>query len=248
MAAIDLNCDLGEGGENDAALMPLISSANIACGAHAGDEQSMRTAVRLALQCGVVIGAHPGWPDRAAMGRAELSIDPDAVCEIVAEQIRRLQRVCGEERAALRYVKPHGALYNAAARDDRVAHAVAAAVVRVDRGLALVGLAGGRSLAAAVACGLRAVPEAFADRTYQADGTLTPRSQPDALISDPQRAAEQAVQLATAGRVRALGGERIAITAHTLCVHGDGRGAVAVAAQVRAALIAAGVEIRAFCS
>lgn len=246
MLSIDLNCDLGEGAENDAALMPLISSASIACGAHAGNEQSMRTAVRLALQGGVVIGAHPGWPDRSAMGRSEASIDPGIATELVAEQIQRLQRLCTAEGAALRYVKPHGALYNTAARDERVARAVAQAAAEVDRSLALVGLAGSCLIGAAVACGLRAVPEAFADRTYQSDGTLTPRSQPGALIIDPQRAAEQAVQLATGGRVRARGGAQLAITARTLCVHGDGRSAVAVAAQVRSALIAAGVEIRAF--
>lgn len=245
MAAVDLNCDLGEGAGQDAELMPLISSANIACGAHAGDEATMRATVELARKHGVVIGAHPGFPDRENFGRRELPASATQIRGWVLEQTERLVAIAGAGGARVRHVKPHGALYNLAARDAAVAAAVAEAVYEADPRLLLVGLAGSRLVEAGAACGLSTLNEVFADRTYQADGTLTPRGQPGALIADEAKAVAQVLRLVREGRVTAVDGSEVEIKADTICLHGDGRHAVDFARAIQAALRGAGVAIRA---
>lgn len=246
MLHIDLNCDLGEGAGQDAELMPLITSANIACGAHAGDEATMRTTVRLALEHRVAIGAHPGFNDREHFGRRELLVTAAQVHELVVTQTRALQAIAREVGGAVTHVKPHGALYNLAARDAAVAGAVAAAVRECDPQLVLFALAGSVSAAAGEAAGLRVAQEVFADRTYQRDGSLTPRSQPNALIVDEAAAVAQVLRMVREGRVRATDGTDVAIRAETLCLHGDGAHAVEFARRIRAELGAAGVEVVSF--
>jgi UPF0271 protein len=245
MSAIDLNCDLGEGAGHDAELMPLISSANIACGAHAGDDATMRATVELALKHGVMIGAHPAFPDRENFGRRELTANADEIRGWVLAQTQRLLAIAGDFGARLRHVKPHGALYNLAARDAGVARAVAEAVYEADPRLLLVGLAGSRLIEAGAECGLSTMNEVFADRTYQADGSLTPRSRLDALISDEATAVAQVLRMVREGKVTATGGSEVEIKADTLCLHGDGPQAVAFARAVNSALHASGVTIRA---
>jgi UPF0271 protein len=244
MKTIDLNCDLGEGAGDDAALMALITSANIACGGHAGDTASMRAALALAREHGVAAGAHPGFEDRAHFGRRELPLGGDAAADLVLRQIRALQIVAADLAIALGHVKPHGALYNIAARDRDVADGIARAVRAADPRLVLVGLAGGELLAAGRARGLRVAAEAFADRGYQPDGSLVPRGRPGALIEDATAAAAQGVRLAREGRVRAVGGADLAVAADTLCLHGDGPHALAFARRLRQELAAAGVALR----
>jgi UPF0271 protein len=229
---VDLNCDLGEGAAYDAELMPLVSSANIACGAHAGDAATMRRTLELALQHGVAPGAHPGYHDRAHFGRRELALAPAQIFQLVCEQIRALQQVAAGLGLALTHVKPHGALYNQAARDAALADAVVAAVKAVDPRWILFGLAGSALITAARARGLPAAEEVFADRRYQADGSLLPRSRPDALILDPDEACSQVMRLLRDGR------------AHTVCVHGDGPHAVTFARQLRSAFSQARIEIK----
>jgi UPF0271 protein len=245
MQRVDLNSDLGEGAGQDAELMPLITSANIACGGHAGDANTMRAAVELARRHSVAIGAHPGLEDRENFGRRELPVTPALVEASVLAQIRSLEQIVNSCGARLTHVKPHGALYNLAGRDAALARAVAAAVGRADPGLILVGLAGSQLLAAASAAGLRVASEVFADRTYQADGSLTSRSRPDALIADEAVAVAQVLRMVCEGVVRATDGRDVPITADTVCVHGDGPHAVGIARRLRAELGAAGIAVRA---
>jgi UPF0271 protein len=240
MWRVDLNCDLGEGAGHDAELMPLITSANIACGAHAGDETTMRATVALAQKHGVAIGAHPGFADRENFGRRELAVSPDEVHELVLSQVRRLRRL-----GPVRHVKPHGALYNMAARDLAVARAVVDAIYEIDPRLILFGLAGSHLIAVAEACGLPVVSEVFADRSYRADGSLTPRSQPNAMITDENTAVAQVLRMVRESKVRATDGTDVAIKADTVCLHGDGAHPVEFARTLRHALTAAGIEIRA---
>lgn len=242
---IDLNCDLGEGAGHDEALMPLVTSANIACGAHAGDEAVMRATVRLARRHGAAIGAHPGFADRGHFGRRALSLPPLEIVGLVRAQVEALRVIASEEGAAVTHVKPHGALYNLAARDAVVADAIAEAVAGIDAGLWLYGLAGGELLKAGRARGLRVASEVFADRTYQADGSLTPRNQPDAFLTGEEASVAQVLHMIRSGKVRSTDGRNVAITADTVCLHGDGAGAVAFARGLRRALLHAGVEVRA---
>lgn len=246
MRAIDLNADLGEGAANDAALLRLVTSANIACGGHAGDGATMRRTVELALAAGVAIGAHPGYGDRAHFGRVETGATPAEIAALVREQVGALQAVAGPLGARVTHVKPHGALYHRAARDTAAATAIAGAVAACGRELVLVGLAGGALLAAGRAAGLRVLEEAFADRRYEAGGRLVPRSELRATIADVAEAAAQAVALATRGVVRAADGTEVAVAAETLCVHGDGPEAVALARAIAAALAQAGVQVRSY--
>jgi UPF0271 protein len=239
--SIDLNCDLGEGGGNDAALMPWITSANIACGAHAGDEATMRTTAALAERHGVAVGAHPGFADRENFGRSEQTLTAGTLHELITGQIEAL-RVCG----AVRHVKPHGALYNQAARDRAIAEVVAEAVYAVDPMLILFALAGSELVRAGRERGLRVASEVFSDRTYQADGSLTPRSRRDALIADETVAVAQVLRMVREGVVRATNGSDVPIEADTVCVHGDGPGSVVIARRLHEALRAAGSGVRAF--
>ena len=244
MKTIDLNCDLGEGCSFDAELMPLITSANIACGAHAGDEATMRATVALAKKHGVAIGAHPGYPDLAGFGRRDLEMTPDELRATVVVQAGAViagARVAG---AAVRHVKPHGAMYNHAARDPAMAGTIAAAIRDLDPALVLVGLAGSASIEAARAIGLRVAEEGFADRRYEPDGSLRSRRLEGALLG-PADAAAQAVSIAREGVVTATDGSTVAVRADTICIHGDGPAAVETATAVRAALARAGITVAA---
>jgi 5-oxoprolinase (ATP-hydrolysing) subunit A len=221
--AIDLNADLGEG-PGEAPLYALVSSANVACGGHTGDVASMREAVRLAVAHGVEIGAHPSYPDRDGFGRVSMTLPVAALADAIARQIDDLAQVAAGFGMALTHVKPHGALYNDAARDATIAGAIASAVLDAASDLIVVGLAGSRALDVWRDRGLRVASEGFADRAYESDGTLVPRSRPGAVLSDPARAAAQAVGLARGGRCE------------TICVHSDTPRAAALLAEVRKAL------------
>lgn len=243
---IDLNCDLGEGAGQDEALMPLITSANIACGGHAGDEATMRTSVALALKHGVAIGAHPGFADREHFGRREHLITPQEGGDLVAGQVRELQRIAREAGAQVGHVKLHGALYNMASADAALAQAVVAAVRAVEGRPGLFALAGSQLEKVARATrGLTVVAEVFADRTYQTDGSLTPRSWLNALIADEDAAVAQVLRMVRQGRVRAVDGTDVVVRAETVCLHGDGAQAVAFARRLRHELAAAGIAVKA---
>ncbi len=223
---IDLNCDLGEleDAAHEAALMESITSANIACGGHAGDEQTMERTARLAMARGVHIGAHPSYPDRANFGRLEMDLPAAEIEATVRVQIERLKAVVEKLGARVTHVKAHGALYNVAARNEEVARAIGTAVARWNAGATIFGLAGSKALDVWRGMGLRVAAEAFADRRYEPDGSLRSRQFADALITDPQEAAAQALRFARAG------------TAQTICVHGDTPGAVEIVRACRRAL------------
>lgn len=246
MLSVDLNCDMGEGYPNDAALMDYVSSVNIACGFHAGDDATMRTTVKAAIEKGVAIGAHPSYPDRENFGRTAISLAPDEIREIVTEQIQILQAVCDADGGKLTHVKPHGALYNHSAKDPAIAAAIAQAVRDHDPKLILFGLSGSVSIGEAQKIGLQTASEAFADRTYRSDGSLTPRSEANALIIDTVVAAEQAFRMISNGCVIAAGGELVAIDADTICIHGDGEHALDFAAAIHKKLTENGIRIKAF--
>ena len=245
MPDLDFNGDLGEGCGDDAAIVPLLSSANIACGVHAGDAATMRDTVALCLRHGVAIGAHPSLDDREGFGRRELPVTPEAVHALVRWQLDLLATVAAAQGATLHHVKPHGALYNIAARDRDIADAVAAAIASFDPSLRLVGLSGSSLPAAGQAAGLRVVHEAFAERRYEADGTLVPRTHPDAVIHEIDEALAQVRTLLREGVVVARTGERVPLRADTLCLHGDRPDAAAFARAQRAELDTEGVRIRA---
>ena len=242
---IDLNCDLGEGYPNDAELMALISSANIACGYHAGDTDTMCRTVELALQHGVAIGAHPGFDDKENFGRQEVLLSQQGYYDLVLEQFQALHKIVQSAGAALHHVKPHGALYNMAARDPELAHTLAQAVLDFNPSLILYGLSGSPSIAQAQALGLRTASEVFADRSYQSDGTLTPRSQAGALLDTQEKCLKQVLEMVMENRVTAVDGSRVPILAETICLHGDGGQAVAFAGVVRGFLFGAGVGVEA---
>lgn len=242
---IDLNADLGEGCGDDAAILDCVSSANIACGWHAGDAATMRAAVQAAKARGVALGAHPSFPDREHFGRRAMQLPPDTVYSGVLYQIGALQAIARGEGVRLTHVKPHGALYNQAARDPVLAGAIVRAVRAADPALAVVGLAGSELVRQARGAGLRALDEVFADRAYQADGSLAPRGTPGALIEDEDEALAQTLQMITEGRVTALDGSRVALRADTVCLHGDGAHAVAFARRLRRELLARGLNLRA---
>lgn len=241
---VDLNADLGEGAPDDAELLALVSSANIACGWHAGDARLMQRTVTAALARGVAIGAHPSYPDRDNFGRSEMQLSPDDVRADVVYQIGALDALVKAQGGRLHHVKPHGALYNQAARDPVLADAIAAAVLDVDPSLALYGLAGSELLRAAERAGLRAVAEVFADRGYRADGSLVPRSQPGAFVDDVDEAVTRTLRMVREGVVVAATGETVPLQAQTICLHGDGPHALAFARAIHAALGAAGVQLR----
>lgn len=240
---IDFNCDLGENCGHDAAIIPLITSASIACGGHAGDEASMRTTLRLCRDHGVAAGAHPSYADRGNFGRVEVPLPPEEIEAIVGSQIAVLAAIADTEGMLLAHVKPHGALYNAAARDRAVAEAIAAAVMRFDPQLILFGLSGSQLTAAGAAAGLRVAHEVFAERRYEADGTLTPRSRDDAVIHDLDEAIAQVRGFVREQAVSARTGQRLALRADTLCLHGDRADAAQFARAIRDALVVEGIRI-----
>jgi 5-oxoprolinase (ATP-hydrolysing) subunit A len=243
---IDLNCDMGESfgqyklGE-DAAVMPFISSANIACGMHAGDPLVMQSTIRLAKRHSVAIGAHPGWPDLQGFGRRDMNLTPDEAEAFVLYQIGALAAFAKAEGIRLRHVKPHGALYNQAAKDRTLADAIARAVKRFDEELILVGLAGSALVAAGMDIGLRVANEGFPDRRYNPDGTLVSRKNVDAILESPEEVAGHAVTLAREGIDFA--GQRVHV--ETLCLHGDNVHAAQNAKLVREALSRSGIDIEA---
>ncbi|MDR9503754.1 5-oxoprolinase subunit PxpA [Brevibacillus agri] len=249
MKVVDLNCDMGESFGayrlgNDQAILQHVSSANIACGFHAGDPSTMRKTVKLAIESRVAIGAHPGLADLVGFGRRNMDISAQDAYELVVYQIGALQAFVQAEGGVMQHVKPHGALYNMAATRPALAEAIAEAVYRVNPELVLFGLAGSELTRAGEKIGLRTAHEVFADRTYQADGTLTPRTQPDALIADEAESLAQVVRMVTEGKVQSLQGVDVPIRADTICIHGDGAHALAFTESIRQALQAAGVFIR----
>ena len=244
--SIDLNCDMGEGEPSDPLLMPLVTSANIACGFHASDPQTMRRTVRLARQHGVAIGAHPSYPDRAGLGRRFLAASPDEVRDDVTYQIGALWAFCRAEGARLGHVKAHGALYNAAANDRDLARAVCEAARAVDPALAVVCLARSPMAEVARGLGVPCVEEAFADRAYTAAGMLVSRRTPGAVIDDAAKVAERVSMMVREKRVLAVDGASVPLDAQTICVHGDTPGAERLVAAIRARLDADGVAIRPF--
>jgi UPF0271 protein len=243
MLSLDLNADLGEGSPHDEAIMTYISSANIACGYHAGDIASMQAAIRAALRNGVAVGAHPGLPDRAHAGRRNQAIAPEQVRELMLRQLDALDRVARACGTGLRHVKAHGALYNMAARDPVLADALAAAVRQFDANLILFALSGSEMIRSAQAHGLVTASEVFADRTYQPDGSLRPRDQEGALILEPDRASAQVLEMIRHGSVLTRDGVRVPLLAETICVHGDTPGAVLLAKTIRGVLIQEQVHI-----
>ncbi|WP_300015296.1 5-oxoprolinase subunit PxpA [Pseudonocardia sp.] len=248
---VDLNADLGESfgrwtlGDDDA-MLGLVTSANVACGFHAGDATTLRRTCARAAEAGVVVGAQVGYRDLAGFGRRFLDMDPVELTDDVLYQLGALDGLCRVAGVAVRYLKPHGALYNAVVHHEGQARAVVDAVRAYDSGLPVLGLPGSALLAAAEAAGLRAVPEFFADRGYSASGTLVPRSEPGALLHDPAEVAGRVRRLLADGLVRAVDGTEVAVRAESVCLHGDSPGAVGMAAAVRAGLEAAGIGLRAF--
>ena len=241
---IDLNCDVGEGAGHDAALMPLITSANIACGGHAGDAATMRATVALAQRHGVAIGAHPGFVDREHCGRRELDISPRDAARLVVVQIQALQEIALAMKAEVRHVKLHGALYHMASRDEALARGIVEAVWCTEWKPIFFVLAGSTLERVARAnTDIRVVSEVYADRTYRPDGTLTPRSAPGALIRDERVAVAQVLRMIREGVVRATDGRDIPIAAGTVCVHGDGPSPVEFARRLRAEFAGAGIEV-----
>lgn len=248
---IDLNCDMGEGfgrydiGQ-DAEAMPLISSANVACGFHASDPGTMHRTVKLAKEYDVAVGAHPSFPDRVGFGRREMSASPAEIRDDVMYQVGALLAFCKAEGVPLRHVKPHGALYNMAAREIEVARAIAAAVRSVDPSLYLVCLCGSNLVAAAKEAGLPYAEEAFADRGYRKDGKLVPRREHGAVLVEPAEVAERVVRMVRDGEVTTVDGMDIAIAPKTICVHGDTPGAVKMLRAIRALAGKEGIRIKAF--
>ncbi|HET9984147.1 MAG TPA: 5-oxoprolinase subunit PxpA [Longimicrobiales bacterium] len=248
MTRIDLNCDMGESfgayriGADDAVL-PHVTSANIACGFHGGDPAVMGRTVAAALRHGVAVGAHPGLPDLVGFGRRAMEITPEEAYDLVVYQVGALLGFTAAAGAAMQHVKPHGALYNMAAGDAALADAIAAAVRDVDRGLVLFGLAGSELVAAGERAGLRTASEAFADRAYTSDGALVPRRREGALVTDAEEAVRRALGMVVDGRVRAIDGADVPLRADTICIHGDGAHAAEFARRLRAAFEAAGVTV-----
>ena len=233
---IDLNCDMGEGMGNDAAIMPFVSTANIACGYHAGNAVTMQETVLKALEYGVNIGAHPSFPDRENFGRTNMYFTPTEVEDMVKKQIDTLSNIASKNNAPLNHVKPHGALYNMAAKDPVLAEAIGRAVLAINPRLVVMGLSGSVFIEIAEQMGLSVMHEVFADRTYQKDGSLTPRTQPNALLTT-QAAVNEHVLNIVQRQVVYAGDTWIPVKADTICVHGDGAHAV-VFAQTIAALVA----------
>ncbi|MEO1909083.1 MAG: 5-oxoprolinase subunit PxpA [Paracoccus sp. (in: a-proteobacteria)] len=251
MTTIDLNSDLGEGYGawqmgDDAAMLDIVSSANVACGFHAGDPRGLMTTLEQAAARGVAVGAHVSYPDRVGFGRRNMDVAPDDLRADVIYQIGALQGLARAAGTRVTYVKPHGALYNTIAQDAGQGDAVIAAIRAIDPDLVLMGLAGAPILDRARAAGLRVVAEAFADRAYTPEGALVSRRQAGAVLHDPETVAARMVQLATTGVIQAVDGSDLHLQADSICVHGDSPGAVQMAAQIRQALLARGVTIAAF--
>ena len=246
MAHIDLNADLGEGAPDDDELLRIVSSASIACGGHVGDAESMARTLRAAAANGVVIGAHPGYPDREGFGRESGFMRGDDLYDSLTRQVTALADIAADLGTRLDYVKPHGALYNDALADRELADVIARVVAEAPGNLAMMGMADTELEQAARRHGLSFVAEGFIDRAYEPDGTLVSRKEPGAVHEDMNVATTQAIRLATEGRVTARNGDQITVRADTLCIHGDTPGAAEKARAVRDVLESQGIEIRAF--
>jgi UPF0271 protein len=241
--SIDLNCDLGEGMGHDADIIPYITSANVSCGVHAGDAETILETIRLCHSHQVAIGAHPSFDDREHFGRREFNLTEIELTALVQRQLHTMQAFGKRLGFPLTHVKPHGALYNLSAKDANTARIIAHAIKANDPSLVLYGLSGSASIKAGRDAGLQVANEVFADRTYQADGSLTPRSQPHALITDLEMAASQVLQIVTEGFVTAVDGSHVPLDADTICIHGDGPNAVAIVKAVHDALVAHGIQL-----
>lgn len=251
MYQIDLNCDLGEsfGAYKigmDEEVLQFITSANVACGFHAGDPSVMRKTVQLALKNNVKIGAHPGLPDLAGFGRRNMNISPQEAYDLVVYQIGALSGFLKAEGEKMQHVKPHGALYNMAAKSRELSEAIAEAVYKVDPQLILFGLAGSELVKAGEKIGLKTANEVFSDRTYQQDGSLTPRTQPDALIHSYEDSVSQVIRMIKEGKVRSTQGVDVSVLAQTVCIHGDGTEALVFAKQLRESMQSEGIQVNAF--
>ncbi|MBC7856512.1 MAG: LamB/YcsF family protein [Pirellulaceae bacterium] len=242
--SIDLNCDMGEGSGSDEEILPHVTSVNIACGYHAGDPATMQNTVRLANDHAVAIGAHPGLPDLAGFGRRVMQVTPQEVYDLVLDQALALAAIARAAGAAVTHLKPHGALYNMAAKDAAMAQAISEATYNFNPACILVGLAGSELIKAGENAGLTTASEAFADRTYQADGLLTPRQSADALIHDPAAAAERVLKMVLHGTVTSQQGTQVPLRVDTICIHGDSPGAAGFAKAIRARLKRAGIEVK----
>ena len=245
MMTIDLNCDMGEGIGNDAFVMPFISSANIACGFHAGDMDTMKRTVELALQHHVAIGAHPGFDDKANFGRTEMQLSSKQLFDLITQQIFILQNICTELGATIHHIKPHGALYNMAATNAEMSKTIALAIQSINKNFILYGLSGSEMIAQANAIGLKTASEVFADRTYQNDGTLTSRKRINALIEDENISIAQVLQMIQQQMVTTVSNNNINIKADTICIHGDGKHAVDFAKRIYETLKQSHIEIKA---
>lgn len=242
---VDLNCDLAEGMPNDALIMPFISSANIACGYHAGDALLMEKTVELCLIHKVAIGAHPGFNDKPNFGRIDMRLSENELYDLMSDQLNALQDICREQGTHLHHVKPHGALYNMAARNKHISHVLAQAVKDFNPNLIFYGLSGSCMIDEAKSLDLATASEVFADRTYREDGSLTPRSNPDALITDSEQAINQVMKMVRQKRVIAITKKEITIEAETICIHGDGNHAVEFSKHMNRVLKEAGIMIKA---
>lgn len=245
MLFTDINCDVGEGVTTDEAIMPYISSANIACAYHAGDAGTMMRTVELCIKHNVTIGAHPSFPDKENFGRTEMDLHEDVIYELVIQQLFLMNEIALSFDVAMHHVKPHGALYNLSARNMAVAKTIARAVKDFNKDLVLYGLSGSYSILAAKAAGLRTANEVFADRTYQDDGSLTARSQFNALIETADKAIQQVLQMVKLNTVTSVNGNELAVIADTICIHGDGKHAVEFAKAIQEAFIKERIQIKA---
>jgi UPF0271 protein len=245
MLTIDINCDMGEGIGTDEMVMPFISSVNIACGYHAGDEDIIKSTIELAAKNHVAIGAHPSFFDKENFGRTEMNLPPEEVYDLVILQLRVIDKIIKRNKTKLHHVKPHGALYNMSAKDPVIANAIANAVKHFDSSFVLFGLSGSHSIQEAEKLNLKTASEVFADRTYQDNGTLTPRSQPHALIENVEGSIAQVLQMIKEKKVTSINGKTISIVADTICIHGDGKNAVAFAKAIHQTLKENNIAIKA---
>lgn len=233
---VDINCDMGEGMDHDTGIMPFISSANIACGFHAGDEKTMQQTILLAIENKVAIGAHISFPDKENFGRTEMHLSKNEIDVLIFQQLTRMQKIAESLGAEIHHVKPHGALYNMSARDAELANTIASAVKQFNPHLILFGLSDSHSLSKAKALGLQTASETFADRHYNDDGSLTSRSQPNAMIGDEEEVIQQVLQMIKEGSVTTVTGKIIPVLAETICIHGDGKHALKFAQCISSAL------------
>ncbi|HEY3430036.1 MAG TPA: 5-oxoprolinase subunit PxpA [Cyclobacteriaceae bacterium] len=241
---IDLNCDMGEGMQHDAELMQYISSANIACGYHAGDEATMQKTVELCLKNNVAIGAHPGFDDKKNFGRTSMQLSDEDLYSLIQVQLKILNNICEKSKTRLHHVKPHGALYNMAAKDQGMSKVIAQSVKDFDASLVFYGLSNSFMISEAKSIGLKTANEVFADRSYQSDGSLTPRTEPNALITDTIKCLDQIRRMVKEGAVTSVDQKQISIQPQTICIHGDGDHAVEFAKAIHSMLLKESITIQ----